>query len=101
MNPIQKNLTEIFELDKLLPEEREEFIIRVGSVIYQNVLMRALETMSDKDQNGFERILDNNGSPQEIFGFLKEKVKDFEKIITEEAEKFKNKTENIMGQIGN
>ena len=91
MNPIQKNIIEILELDKLLPEEQEEFIIRTGAVIYQNVLMRAMETMSEK--------LDNNGSPQEIFGFLKDKVPDFEKIIAEEAEKFKNKASNIMGQI--
>ena len=30
----------------------------------------------------------------------KERVKDFEKIVKEEAEKFKNKTSNIMDQIG-
>jgi hypothetical protein len=100
-NPIQKNISEIFELDKLLPEEREEFIIRTGAVIYQNVLLRVMETMSEKDQDEFEKILDKNGDPQKIFSFLKEKVKDFEKIIAEEAEKFKNKTSGIMGQIGN
>ena len=101
MNPIQKNIIEILELDKLLPEEQEEFIIRTGAVIYQNVLMRAMETMSEKDQDDFEKILDNNGSPQEIFGFLKDKVPDFEKIIAEEAEKFKIKKSDIMSQIGN
>ncbi|MFZ2072378.1 MAG: DUF5663 domain-containing protein [Minisyncoccia bacterium] len=100
MNPIKENIIEILNLDKLLPEEREEIIIRIGSVIYQNVLMRIMETMPEKDQDEFEKILDNNGSPQEIFEFLKSKVKDFEKIIVEESEKFRNKTSNIMSQIG-
>jgi len=32
---------------------------------------------------------------------LKEKIKDFEKIIEEEAIKFKDKTSGIMDKIGN
>ena len=101
MNPIEKSIIEILDLDSLPKEEAEEILIRTGAVIYQNVLMRAVETMTEKDQDDFEKILDNEGKPEEIFNFLKNKVKDFEKIITEEAGKFKNKTSNIMDQIGN
>ncbi|MFA6524485.1 MAG: DUF5663 domain-containing protein [Candidatus Paceibacterota bacterium] len=100
MNPIEKNIIEILDLDNLPREEAEEILIRTGAVIYQNVLMRVMETMSEKDQDDFEKILDNEGKPEEIFSFLKDKVKDFEKIVKEEAEKFKNKTSNIMDQIG-
>jgi len=101
MNPIEKNIIEILDLDNLPKEEREEILIRIGAVIYQNVLMRAMKTMTEKDQDDFEKILDSEGNPEEIFNFLKNRVKDFEKIIIEEAEKFKNKTSNIMDQIGN
>ncbi|MDO8659787.1 MAG: DUF5663 domain-containing protein [Candidatus Parcubacteria bacterium] len=101
MNPIQQNITNVLELDKLTPEERQETLIRVGALIYQNVLMRVMEMMTEQNQDEFEKMLDNNAKPEEIFMFLKNKVPDFEKIIDEEANKFKNKANSIMDQIGN
>lgn len=101
MNPIQKNIIEALELETLPKEEGEEILQRIGALIYQNVLMRAMETMSDKNQDEFEEILDKNAGPEEIFIFLKNKVSNFEKIIDEESEKFKNKATDIMDQVGN
>lgn len=100
MNPIQKNITNALELDSLPPEEAQEIILRVGALIYQNVLMRVMEIMTEVDQDEFEKLLDNNTQADEIFIFLKNKVEGFEKIIEEEALKFKNKTSGIMDKIG-
>jgi len=101
MNPIQKNIESTLELENLPPEERQEIILRVGALIYQNVLMHVMEVMKEEDQDEFEKLLDKNTGPEDIFMFLKDKVKDFEKIIEEEALKFKNKASRIMNQIGN
>jgi len=100
MNPIEKNIIEVLGLENLPKEEAEEILIRTGAIIYENVLLRVMETMTEKDQDDFEKILDNKEKPEEIFSFLQNRVKDFEKIVKEEAEKFKNKTSNIMDQIG-
>ena len=100
MNPIKDNIIKSLELDKLSESEKEETLLRIGSIIYQNVLMRVLDVMGDKDQDEFEKLLDNNGSPEEIFTFLKNKNSNLEEIINEEADKFKNKASDIMSQIG-
>jgi len=100
MNPIQNNIIKDLELDKLTPQEQEEILVRIGSVIYQNVLMRVLDTMEDKDQDEFEKLLDKNASSEEIFNFLNSKNKNFEQIINEESNKFNNKASDIMSQIG-
>ncbi|MEK7564565.1 MAG: DUF5663 domain-containing protein [Patescibacteria group bacterium] len=101
MNPIQKNITDVFDFSHLPPEEQEKKILDIGSIIYQNVLMRVMETIPEEVQDEFEKILDNNAQPEEIFNFLNSKVDNFEKIIEEEALKFKDHTNDIMGQIGN
>lgn len=101
MNPIQKNIENVLELDELPAKEQQEILLRVGAIIYQNVLMRVMETMTDGDTDEFEKLLDNNAKPEEIFSFLKNKVENFEEVIEEEAKKFKDKTNNIMSQIGN
>jgi len=100
MQTIQKEITNLLSLDNLLPEEREEIILRVGALIYQNIMTRALEIMSEADQDEFEKMLDAQSGPEEIFVFLKNKVPNFEEIMKEEAEKFKNKATGIMDQIG-
>lgn len=101
MNPIQKNIKSALEIENLPPDEQQEIILRVGAVIYQNVLMRVMEIMTEADQDKFEKLLDENAKPEEIFTFLKNTVKDFEKIIEAEALAFKNKASGIMDQIGN
>lgn len=101
MNPIQKNITNALEIDSLPPEEQQEIILRVGAIIYQNVLIRVMEILTDSEQDEFEKLLDTGAKPEEIFAFLKDKVKDFEKIIDEEAVKFRDKSSNMMSQIGN
>ncbi|MDP2788690.1 MAG: DUF5663 domain-containing protein [bacterium] len=97
---IQKSIAEILEAENLLPEEVEELLLRVGALIYQNVMTRAVESLTDEEQNKFEKILDKQSEPEEIFTFLKNKVPGFEEIIKEESEKFRNKSAKIMGQIG-
>jgi len=99
MNPIKNNIISALNMDNLPEKEKEDIIISIGSLIYQNVLMRVLETMPDKKQDEFEKLLDNNAQPEEVFSFLRENVDDFEKIIDEEVEKFKDKASMLMNEI--
>ncbi len=100
MTTIQQTISNTLQFGNLPPEEREEMVLRVGAVIYQNVMTRTIEILEEKDQNEFEKMLDQNGGPDEVFSFLKAKIPGFEEIIKEEAEKFRNKASNIMDQIG-
>jgi hypothetical protein len=99
MNPIKNNIINALNIENLSKEEQEEIILQVGSVIYQNVLMRTMETMPENIVDEFEKQLDNNTEREQIFDFLKNNVKDFEKIIEEESIKFKDKASMIMGEI--
>ncbi|MFA6324821.1 MAG: DUF5663 domain-containing protein [Candidatus Paceibacterota bacterium] len=99
MNPIKNNIINALNIENLSKEEQEDIILQVGSVIYQNVLMRTMETMPENIVDEFEKQLDNNTEPEQIFDFLKNNVKDFEKIIEEESIKFKDKASMIMGEI--
>ena len=91
MNPIKNNIIKTLNLDNLPESEKEDIIIRIGSLIYQNVLMRILETMPDEKQDEFEKLLDENSGPEKVFEFLNTNVENFEKIVTEEAEKFRDR----------
>ena len=108
------DLTQQEAVARFFHDEKPEYVFlaaaKVGGIyandtypadfIYQNIMTRALEIMSEADQDEFEKMLDAQSGPEEIFVFLKNKVSNFEEIIKEEAEKFKNKATGIMNQIG-
>ncbi|MEI7810490.1 MAG: DUF5663 domain-containing protein [bacterium] len=100
MNPIKKQVEDVLNLEGLTEEEKENRITDAGALIYQDVLMRVMEIMSEGDQDEFEKLLDNNAQPTQIFDFLNSKVPNFEGIIKEEALNYVKHSNDIMSQIG-
>ena len=49
-------------------------ITTIGKLIFQAVLMRTMENLSETDQDELEKIVDENSEPEKVFGFLKEKA---------------------------
>ena len=70
MDPIQQKISQTLDIQNLSPEEQEEILLRSGAIIYQEILMRAMESMGESNQEKFERLLDNNTAPEELFDFL-------------------------------
>lgn len=99
MNPIQQTIEAEIDLSLVPEKEKEEFLIQAGALIYQNVLIRVLEIMPDEKQDEFEKILDNNAKPEEVFEFLKAKVENFERIVQEEVQKFKEASPVAIDKI--
>ncbi len=100
MNSLNDKIKNSLDITGLPESEQEEIILRVGGLIYQNVLLRVLETMGARDKTSFDALLDKNPSQEEVFLFLTEKIPNLQELIDEEAIKFKEKSSNIMDQIG-
>lgn len=99
MNPLLQKIGEEFGLSTLSPEKQTELLTRIGGVIYQSVLMRALDQMTEDEQDAFDTLLEKNIEPEEIFSFLKEKVPTIETIIKEESDAFKKEMVDTMSKV--
>ena len=99
MNPLLQKIGEEFGLSTLPPEKQTELLTRIGGVIYQSVLMRALDQMTEDEQDAFDTLLEKNMEPEEIFSFLKEKVPTIETIIKEESDAFKKEMVDTMSKV--
>lgn len=96
---LRKTLIEMYNLSSLSEAEQNEIIERIGSLVFQAILMRVMENMSDTDKQSFEKLLDHDASPEEITGFLREKVPGFDEVAKEEAEKLHADSVNFMNKI--
>ena len=81
MNPIQKNLIKELKLEHLSEKEAEKRLENVGLIIYQNVLMHVMDMLTDEEQDQFEKLLDENAHPNEIFMFLNKMSADLTTLL--------------------
>lgn len=82
----------------MAPEEQQALLERVGTLIYQAVLIRVMEVLSDEDVEEFEKLLDTGADQDKIFSFLRIKVMNLDDIIREEAAKFKEESMKTLGE---
>ncbi len=89
-NILSKDIIEEWGLGSLPPDKQADVVDRMGKMIYQAVLVRALDILSDKEQEEFDSILDNDTStPQDVLSFLKSKIPTFDQMVMEERNNLK------------
>lgn len=99
-NEINKNVVTILGIDKLPVDKQQETMEKLGSIVYQEVMLRVLDIMDEKEGEEFEKLLETNPTPEVMFGYLAEKVPELDTIVKEEAQKIADDANNIMSQVG-
>ena len=86
-----------FGFDTLPEEQQAEMYQRIGEVLFKGVMIRALEEMSDEEQDAFDAFLsDHPEDPQALMNYLREKVDGFEALAADEVARFKASAVEIM-----
>ena len=94
---IKDNLIKDLSLDLLPEEDQEQALLTVGRIIFQSVLIRVLERLSEKEKTEFEKILKEKQDDEEaVYAFLQEKIPNLNDVVTEEVAKFKTDTSEMM-----
>lgn len=83
---IKQTIIDLFDLEKMTPEKAAEMVDRLGKLVFQAVLVRALPLLSGKDLVEYDKIIAGKEGGEVIFKFLGEKIPDFENMIMEESE---------------
>lgn len=82
INPMEEILTGLSD------EEKVDILKKMGTVLYQRVLLRAFEVLSDKKKEELDKIIgDDSFSQETLLTFFKQEIPNFEDVITEETEK--------------
>lgn len=83
-------------LENKSDEEKIETFKKMGTISYQNILIRAQEMLSDENNEKLNQISDGPDSEQKMFNFLQETIPNFSEVIKEEVEKTQELIENNM-----
>jgi hypothetical protein len=99
-NEINKNIVVILGINTLPVEKQKEAMERLGSIVYQEVMLRALDILTEEDKDEFEKLTEKDPDPETLFGFLSDKIPSFEEIVKGEAEKLRAESAEIISEIG-
>ncbi len=90
MNPLSKDIISEWGLGELPQEEQIDMVDRIGRLIYQAILVRSLDILSEIEQDEFDALLNEDTStPEEVVIFLERKIPTFKVLLKEEVGKLK------------
>jgi hypothetical protein len=98
-NEINKNIVTILGINTLPVEKQKEAMERLGAIVYQEVMLRALDILTEEDKDEFEKLIEKDPNPETMFGFLSEKIPNLEDIVKEEAESLRKESVEIISEI--
>jgi hypothetical protein len=98
-NQANQNIISTLGIDKLSKEKQQEAMERLGTIVWQEVVLRCIDEMSDPDKESFEKLMGENPTPDKVFEFMSMRVKNIDNIIAEEAESLRAEAVDILEDI--
>jgi len=93
----KKRIAKDFGLENMEPEEQEKMIEKIGNLLFEAVVERAVDAMDEETMNDFEDALGKAGGDyQKVVAFLKSHVAGFDKIVSDEMSRLKRATSGIF-----
>lgn len=90
-NPLTKNIINEWGLTGLSEREQIDYVERIGKLIYQAILVRSLDILSEVEQEEFDLLLDEDTTtPEDVLAFLQKKIPTFQMLLKEEIGKLKD-----------
>lgn len=88
---IKSYVLQALGIDRLPEREQEEAILRAGRIIFQAVLLRAIEGLDESDEQELDKLLTASPRDEErVLDFFKSKIPNLDEIVREEAERFRD-----------
>ena len=82
---LSKDIIKEWGLENLSTEKQMDLVDRIGKMMYQAILVRSLDILSEKEQTEFDLLLDeDNTTPDHVLSFLQKKIPTFDKLVLDE-----------------
>ena len=90
MSILSKEIIKEWNLASLPEQKQKEMVDRVGRVLYQAILVRTLDILSENDGAELDLLLDKDSTrAEDVLVFLKGKIPKFDKVVAEERKNIK------------
>ena len=94
------NLIEKLGLMNLPEGDREALLEKTGDIVFQKILARAMEKLTNEDREAFEALFDREDTTEDVvLDFLQSKIPDLDSLVKDEISGFLSEADDIMSKI--
>ncbi|MFZ2621165.1 MAG: hypothetical protein WAX85_01565 [Minisyncoccia bacterium] len=91
MDILSKDLIKEWNMTSLSPIEQRVEVLRIGEILYQALLVKSLDILSEKDESELDTLLDiDTTTTEDVILFLKSKIPTFDRLIKDLHKELKN-----------
>lgn len=88
---LSKEIIKEWDLASIPEDRKEEVVNRIGRILYQAVLVRTLDILSDVEQDELDELMNKNTTtPKDVLLFLKSRIPTFDELLREERDNLRN-----------
>jgi len=91
----QGTLVDELGLSDLPEEKKEQLMGKMTEVILKRIFLETMYRLSESDQAGYEKMIDDNASPEELENFLKGKIPDYDDMVRKIVRDFDEKMRSL------
>ena len=90
MNILSKDIIKEWGLASLPEQRQREIVGRIGRILYQALLVKSLDILSEKEQGELDLLLDNDTTtPENVLKFMQAKIPTFDILVKDERKRLK------------
>ncbi|HLC94720.1 MAG TPA: hypothetical protein VJH96_04095 [Patescibacteria group bacterium] len=96
---LNKNIVKTLGLHTLPREKQEEMLVKIGDIIFQNILLRVMGELDEAGSAELDRMLTEKKTDEEVFNFLSRHIPQLDELVKEEIVRFKEETTDFMTSL--
>lgn len=79
---IQKTLIDDLGLSDLPADKKDQLLMKMTEVVLKRIFLETMEKLTDKDQDEYTKLIDENAEPDRLEGFLRERIAGYEGLVS-------------------
>ena len=97
-NTIPKNIIDELNLSGLPEDKQEQLLSAMTESVLKEITIAVLKRLSDDEKVEFDKVRET-GDSEKINKFLKDKIKDYDKMVEKIIEDFKNEMKSTISEL--
>lgn len=77
-------------IDTLSQDKQNELIIKMTEVLLKRIFLETMEKLGEQGREEYERMTEGEILPEQVEAFFKEKIQNYDEMILNVVEEFKN-----------
>jgi hypothetical protein len=94
-NSVQKTIIDELGLSDLPEDKKEQLVLKMTEAVLKRIFLETMEKLSEKEQEEYAKMIDENATPQELETFLREKISGYDEMVQKTIADFKEQMKAV------